>query len=163
MAGRVETRDLSELEERTHYPSSSREYPPSLCRDYPPSSLRDYPRPTRDVPPSQTQPRRLRIASPAPDDVYKFPQPTMSPYALASALVPVPVLVYVRGRSSTVSTSHWPLQTSSPPLATPRPADYPSRPPFSPRSKNSGHRPLPAFSASMRFPTLCLTLEAPDD
>ncbi|QRW13718.1 hypothetical protein RhiLY_12717 [Ceratobasidium sp. AG-Ba] len=78
----VETRDLSELEERTHYPSSSREYPPSLCRDYPPSSLRDYPRPTRDVPPSQTQPRRLRIASPAPDDVYKFPQPTMSPYAL---------------------------------------------------------------------------------
>ncbi|QRV78878.1 hypothetical protein RhiJN_06893 [Ceratobasidium sp. AG-Ba] len=49
---------------------------------------------------------------------------------MASASVPVPVLVYVRGRSSTVSTSHWPLQTSSPPLATPRAGRLPQSSPI---------------------------------
>ncbi|QRV85129.1 hypothetical protein RhiJN_13147 [Ceratobasidium sp. AG-Ba] len=58
------------------------------------------------------------------------PNQPCPPMPSASALVPVPVLVYVRGRSSTVSTSHWPLQTSSPPLATPRAGRLPQSSPI---------------------------------
>ncbi|QRW13757.1 hypothetical protein RhiLY_12756 [Ceratobasidium sp. AG-Ba] len=122
------SRDYPLTPSRDHHPSSLPEYPPSSSRDYPPSSSRDHPHPARDVPPPQTQPRRPRITAPAPDNVYKFPQPAMSPYGLGlddrervstptSTLVPIPAPGYVRARSSTVAASNRPIQTSPPPGA----------------------------------------------
>ncbi|KAG8740682.1 hypothetical protein FRC10_004060 [Ceratobasidium sp. 414] len=61
------------------FPPSGRDYPPSSSRDYPPSSSREYPPAPPSSAPSSSA-RRLRITAPAPDNIYMFPQPAMSPY-----------------------------------------------------------------------------------